>query len=120
MNTVLIQFPISPRKRRATDVFDCPNPVPRWLAAILATSLSAGVLMAAVVPGWITNDSNAFASAKITQEATKRNVDAMPLYELPPIYVEADRRTELAKIERERQIDPLKHARARVSLKPPA
>jgi hypothetical protein len=121
MNAALIRLPSVRRKRRLAQFFNGPNPVPRWLLAIFATSISAGVLMAAVVPGWITTrHAEMLAPATITRIATVPRADSMPLYELPPIFVEANRRTELAKIERERRFDPVKHARSKLPLKPPA
>jgi len=121
MNAALIRLSRVSRKRRPAQFFHRSNPVPRWLLAILAASLSAGALMAAVMPGWIeTRPADSFAPAKIARVTTAPRADSMPLYELPPIFVEADRRTELAKIERERRFDPMKHARSRLPLKPPA
>ena len=121
MSTALIRLSSASRKRRLAQFFHGPNPVPRWLLAILATSISAGVLMAAVVPGWITpRHAEMIAPVKTTSEPAVRRADSMPLYELAPIFVEADRRTELAKIERERRFDPIKHARSKLPLKPPA
>jgi anti-sigma factor RsiW len=121
MKANLIRLRNVSRTRRPALFFDRSNPVPRWLLAILAASLSAGVLMAAVVPGWIaTRSANVLEPAEIARVTTASRADTLPLYELPPIFVEADRRTELAKIERERRFDPIEHARSKLPLKPPA
>ena len=45
----------------------------------------------------------------------------MPLYELPPVFVVPDRKTELAKIQREEQLVPINQAaRSKPAPKPPA
>jgi hypothetical protein len=90
--------------------------------AVIATSLSAGVLMAAVVPGWIGVDHQAVPrSATSAGASTSRGPDQMPVYKLAPVYVVADRKTELAKIQREEQLVPISQAaRSKPAPKPPA
>ena len=95
------------------------HPAPRWLIAIIATSLSAGILMAAVVPGWIgvpRGEAIARASTPVVDQQAR---DALPIYELPPITVIANRKTELAKIEQDEQLLHAKQARSKTAMKPP-
>jgi hypothetical protein len=115
MSIVESQSRIRARNSAFTD--GARYPAPRWLIAIIATSLSAGILMAAVVPGWI-------GVARVQAPASdpvsvRQSADALPLYELPAISVVADRKTELAKIERDEQLAHLKQARSKVAVKPP-
>ena len=45
----------------------------------------------------------------------------MPVYELPPVFVVADRKAELAKMRREDQLAPINQAtRSKPAPKPPA
>jgi len=97
---------------------DLRHPAPRWLMAIIATSLSAGMLMAAVVPGWIGANPGEVESGRNQPPAT-RSRDALPLYQLPPISVVADRKAELAKIERDERAGRMNQARTKTAMKPP-
>ncbi|HEY4139147.1 MAG TPA: hypothetical protein VGN65_11870, partial [Casimicrobiaceae bacterium] len=87
--------------------------------AIIATSLSAGILMAALVPGWIGVDRGEALARASNPVVAGRVGDALPLYELPPITVVADRKTELAKIEQDEQLTHAKQARSKIAVKPP-
>ena len=95
------------------------HPAPRWLLAIIATSLSAGILMAALVPGWIGADRDEAIARASNPAVVKRAGDALPLYELPPITVVADRKTELAKIALDDQLMHARQARSKTAVKPP-
>ena len=122
MNATLLQQPRRARDDRLVLLNARPHSAMRWLMALIATSLSAGVLMAAVAPGWIGVDHRAVSrSATSTGASTSRGSDAMRVYDLAPVYVVADRKTELAKMQREEQLVPINQAaRSRPAPKPPA
>jgi len=96
------------------------HPAPRWLMALVASSLAAGTLMAAVVPGWIGAHRGEAAQSSGAALPAKRSADALRLYELPPVNVVADRRTELARIAHDEELMRLRQARSKAAAKPPA
>ena len=122
MNATQFQRPRLARDDRLVPLNAHPHSATRWLMALIAASLSAGVLMAAVVPGWIGVDHQAGSrSATRAGASTSRGPDGMPVYELAPVYVVADRKTELAKIQREEQLVLINQAaRSKPAPKPPA
>jgi len=122
MNATLLRRPRFARERRLDPLNAHSHSATRWLLALIATSLSAGVLMAAVVPGWIGVDHHMVSrSATSAGASTSAGRDEMPVYELAPVYVVADRKTELAKMQREEQLAPINQAaRSKPAPKPPA
>ena len=93
----------------------------RWFMAVVATSLSAGILMAAVVPGWIGADGRTAAHAGGSAAVTEQSKAGATIYELPPISVVANRKAELAKIERDEKAETVREAaRSRSGAKPRA
>jgi hypothetical protein len=122
MNVPLLQRPEFARDGRLIPLDDRPHSATRWLMALIATSLSAGVLMAAVLPGWIGVDyQTASRSAMSAGVSTVGAAGEARVYELPPVYVVANRKTELAKMQREEQLVPLNQAaRSKPAPKPPA
>ena len=122
MNATLLQRPSFARERHPVRLDAGPNSAMRWLLAVIATSLSAGVLMAAVVPGWIGADHPAVSrSAPSAGASISTGTDEMPVYELPPVFVVADRKAELAKMQREDQHAAINQAaRSKPAPKPPA
>ena len=122
MNDKLLQRPrVAPGCNDVSDI-DLPRSATRWLMAVIATSLAAGILMAAVLPAWIGADHGAPSrSAKSVGISAAQSGDRMPVYELPPVFVVADRKAELAKIIREEQPELINRAaRSKFASKPPA
>jgi hypothetical protein len=77
------------------------------------------MLMAAIVPGWIGANHGPANARSSNSIVTTPSTDALPLYELPPITVVADRKAELARIERDEQLMHVKQARSKTAVKPP-
>src|SRR5438874_7571013 len=107
MNATLLRRPRFARERPLVPLNAQSHSATRWLLALIATSLSAGVLMAAVVPGWIGVDHHAVSRSAISTGPSTSTSTEMPIYELPPVFVVADRKAELAKIQREEQLAPI-------------
>jgi hypothetical protein len=63
---------------------------------------------------------SATAQAKMIAVFTGQFAQGMPVYRLPPVLVVANRKAELARIEREEQVRRIGQARARAATKPPA
>ena len=122
MNTTLLQRPRFVRECPLVPLDPHPHSATRWLLAVIATSLSAGVLMAAVVPGWIGADHQAVSRSTTSASVSiSRGTDEVPVYELPPVFVVADRKAELAKMQREERVAPINQAaRSKPAPKPPA
>ena len=122
MNATLLRRPRLARERRLDPLNTHAHSATLWLLAVIATSLSAGVLMAAVVPGWIGADHPAVSrSAPSAGASISTGTDEMPVYELPPVFVVADRKAELAKMQREDQHAAINQAaRSKPAPKPPA
>src|SRR5206468_1315153 len=68
------------RERRLAAGIVRPHSTARWLIAVVAVSLSAGVLMAALVPGWIGADRGAAPPSAKSATATAGSGDAMTIY----------------------------------------
>lgn len=118
MNSQSLRRHAASPERRFTLSIAHADPAIRWLLLIVAVSLTAGTLMAAVLPGWIGVD-RATVSAPTKTVSSHRDTGAMPMYELPPVAVEAHRATELARISREEESDRVRQARSKGAAKPP-
>jgi hypothetical protein len=64
--------------------------------------------------------SNARAQGEIVGVFTGRFANGMPVYRFPPVIVVANRKAELAKIEREEQLARARALRAKAPVRPPA
>src|SRR5256885_11240212 len=119
-NTQFLQSQPTMHRRRFAANRGTSHSLSRWVLTLAAASLSAGILMAAVVPGWIGAGRHDVPRLPAKQEVVRdERAATMPIYELPPISVVADRKTELAKIRDEERVERVKQARLKAPMKPP-
>ncbi|HEY3179776.1 MAG TPA: hypothetical protein VGL25_12935 [Casimicrobiaceae bacterium] len=84
------------------------------------------VLVGSATPALTADTTNPFTTE--TRSVQPNNVgvftgkfaDGMPVYQLPPVTVIANRKGELAKIGREEQLARIKQVRAKAAARPPA
>ena len=117
--TELLQSQLTTHRRRFAASATTSHSPSRWLLTLAAASLSAGILMASVVPGLIGADRRVVPLPAKQDVIRGERATTMPIYELPPISVVADRKTELAKIRDEERVERVKQARLKAPMKPP-
>ena len=84
--------------------------------ALLIVSLCLAALLAVALDRTDANPAHAPIMGAFTGEITADG----PVYRLPPIHIVANRRNEMARIEREDQLDRAREVRARTGRKPNA
>jgi len=84
----------------------------------LLSLLTAALLAVAVVEAAFDRADPAAVPAPAAGSFTDEFVPGGPVYRLPPVHVVADRRTELARIEREERLLRSSEARAKAESKP--
>jgi hypothetical protein len=98
----------------------------RQIPVKLSASLLAAGLIATATPTsaaeatYTQTTSTAYAQAQMAGVFTGQFVNGVPVYRLPPVFVVAIRKVELAKMEREEQSTRAKQARARAAARRPA
>ncbi len=84
----------------------------------LLSLLTAALLAVAAVEAAFDNADPAAVRAPAAGGFTGEIVPGGPVYRLPPVHVVADRRTELARLEREDRLERSREALAKAELKP--
>jgi uncharacterized protein YjiS (DUF1127 family) len=98
-----------------------PRTAHRLSASLLAVGLIATATpMRAAEPTCPPPTSTAYAQAQMAGVFTGEFVNGAPVYRLPQVIVVADRKVELAKMEREEQSIRAKQARTKTAAKHPA